>query len=187
MTKGNFTRDEWNHLLCLFNISHFSSTVCSDVVSKRKQKESGEERVTAKSRPMMSLIARAPSTLSSSASESLEKKSYGSQSLWSAKAEKYDRTGQPVVGGDASHESMHHHKQFVSSSYSTSYSGWDDDKAWLSQKWKADELMDDRTETPVVCPQRGAMPQQFIIGDDETEFDLSLGSRSFLHRVNDQV
>ena len=30
LTKGNFTRDEWNHLLCLLNISHFSSTVCSD-------------------------------------------------------------------------------------------------------------------------------------------------------------
>ena len=26
LTKGNFTRDEWNHLLCLFHISHFSST-----------------------------------------------------------------------------------------------------------------------------------------------------------------
>ena len=26
--KGNFTRDEWNHLLCLFDISHFSSTNC---------------------------------------------------------------------------------------------------------------------------------------------------------------
>ena len=26
LTKGNFTRDEWNHLQCLFNISHFSST-----------------------------------------------------------------------------------------------------------------------------------------------------------------
>ena len=25
LTKGNFTRDRWNHLLCLFNISHFSS------------------------------------------------------------------------------------------------------------------------------------------------------------------
>ena len=25
--RGNFTRDEWNHLLTLFNISHFSSTV----------------------------------------------------------------------------------------------------------------------------------------------------------------
>ena len=26
LTKGNFTRDEWNHLRHLFNISHFSST-----------------------------------------------------------------------------------------------------------------------------------------------------------------
>ena len=34
-TKGNFTRDEWNHLLCLFNISHFSSTDCSELMSKR--------------------------------------------------------------------------------------------------------------------------------------------------------
>ena len=25
LTKGSFTRDEWNHLLCLFNISQFSS------------------------------------------------------------------------------------------------------------------------------------------------------------------
>ena len=46
--------------------------------------------------------------------------------------------------------------------------------------------MDDRTVTPVVCPQRGA-PQHFVIEDDEAESDLSLGSRSFLHRVNDQV
>ena len=80
LTKENFTRDEWNHLLCLFNISHFSSTDCSDVMSKRTQQDSGEERVTAKLKPMMSLIARAPSTLSSSASESPVKKSYGSQS-----------------------------------------------------------------------------------------------------------
>ena len=169
----------------------------------------------------MSLIARAPSTLSSSASESPGKRSYESQSPWSAKAEKYDRTGQPVVGRDASHESTHHHKQVVESSYSARYSGWDDDKAWSSQEWKADKSMDDRTgqpvvtswarthevqssfshektkhfileeeEThdrkgqPVVCPQRGARPQQFIIGDDEAQLELSLGSRSFLDRVN---
>ena len=67
LTKGNFTRDEWNHLLFLFNISHFSSTDCSEVMSRRTQQDSGEEGVTAKSRPMMSLSARAPSTLSSSA------------------------------------------------------------------------------------------------------------------------
>ena len=43
LTKGNFTRDGWNHLLCLFNISHFSSTVCSDTMAKRSQQDSGEE------------------------------------------------------------------------------------------------------------------------------------------------
>ena len=70
LTKGNFTRDEWNHLLSLFNISHFSSTVCSAAMAKRIQQESGEERVTAKSRPMMNLTARMPSVVSSSTSSS---------------------------------------------------------------------------------------------------------------------
>ena len=48
LTKGNFTRDEWNHLLTLFNISHFSSTACIAAMAKRAQQESGEGRVTAK-------------------------------------------------------------------------------------------------------------------------------------------
>ena len=43
----------------------------------------------------------------------------------------------------------------------------------------------DRTERLVVCPQGGA--HQFVIENDETESELSLGSRSFLHRVTDQV
>ena len=95
-TKGNFTRDEWNHLLCLFNISHFSSTICSAAMAKRVQQDSGEERVTAKSRPMMSLVARVPSALSSSASESQGKKIYESQSRWSAKAEEMIDRGNPL-------------------------------------------------------------------------------------------
>ena len=74
LTKGNFTRDEWKHFLCLFNISHFSSTNCSEVMSKRTQKASGEERVTAKSKPMMNLVSRCsertPGVLASTASES---------------------------------------------------------------------------------------------------------------------
>ena len=135
---------------------------------------------------MMSLIARAPSNLSSSASEIPGKRSYESQNPWSAKAEEYDRTVTPVVGRDTSH-APGHHKRCGESSYSARYSGWDDDKAWSSQEWKADELMDDKTEKPVVCPQRGARAQQLIIGDDETELELSLGSRSLLDRVNDQV
>ena len=68
LTKGNFTRDEWNHLLTLFNISHFSSTACIAAMAKRAQQESGEGRVTVKSRPMMNLTARTPSFVSSSVS-----------------------------------------------------------------------------------------------------------------------
>ena len=97
LTKGNFTHDEWNHLLCLFNISHFSSTDCSEAMAKIVQQDSGEERVTAKSRPMLSLIARAPSTLSSSASESPGKRSHESQSPLSMQAEKMTERENPLL------------------------------------------------------------------------------------------
>ena len=43
LTKGNFTHGEWNHLLNLFNSSHFSSTACTAAMAKRAQQESGEE------------------------------------------------------------------------------------------------------------------------------------------------
>ena len=39
LTKGNFTRDERNHLLTLFNISHFSSTTCIAAMAKRAQEK----------------------------------------------------------------------------------------------------------------------------------------------------
>ena len=45
----------------------------------------------------------------------------------------------------------------------------------------------ERSERPDVDPQRGARPQQFIIGNDETELELSVESRSFVNRVNDHV
>ena len=79
LTERNFTRDEWNHLLTLFNISHFSSTACTAAMAKRAQQESREERVTAKSRRMMNLTARTPSAVSSSASSNPERTSYGYQ------------------------------------------------------------------------------------------------------------
>ena len=79
LTKGNFTRDEWNHLLNLFNISRFSSTARTAAMAKRAQQGSGEERVTAKSRPMMNLTARMPSVVSSSTSSNPWRTSYGYQ------------------------------------------------------------------------------------------------------------
>ena len=59
LTKRNFTRDEWNNLLHLFNISHFSSTCCTknfsliscSTMAKRIQDQKEEERVVSKSRP----------------------------------------------------------------------------------------------------------------------------------------
>ena len=120
LTKGNFTRDEWNHLLCLFNISHFSSTVCSDTMAKRSEQDSGEERVTAKSRPMINLVATTPSLVSSSTSVSPEKKYYGSQDPWSSIA-KEDRSGRLDKCTDLFEASDHYfHEPFMESFSSAS-------------------------------------------------------------------
>ena len=95
LTQGNFTRDEWNHLLCLFNISHFSSTDCSEVMSKRTQIDSGEERVTAKSKPMMNLVSRCsertPDVLPSTASERPGKTRHESPFPLSSQTEQHHR------------------------------------------------------------------------------------------------
>ena len=126
---------------------------------------------------MMNLVSRCsertPAAPSSNASESPGKIRHESQTPLSPQTEKYDRAVRPVACTDSS-----------------SCSEWKIDKTWSSKKLKSDELTDDRTERPVVCSQRA---DQFVIEDDETnscteaESDLSLGSRSFLHRVNDQV
>ena len=177
LSKGNFTRDEWNHLLCLFNISHFSSTDCSEVMSKRTQKDSGEERVTAKSKPMKNLVSRCsertPDVLASSASESARKTRCESQLPLSSRTEQHQRTG-----------------RLVEDAYSSSYSEWNVDKNWSSQEWKYDELMEVGTGRPVLFAQH---TDRFIVEDDDIDSDtvaeseMSLKSRSFLHRVNDQV
>ena len=230
LTKGNFTRDEWNHLLTLFNISHFSSTACTAAMAKRAQQESGEERVTAKSRPMMNLIARTPSHVSSSTSVSRVKRSYGSQDSWSSVAKKEERSGRPDIGTDQFKASDHdYHEQFMESFSSASYSKWDDDRAWSFQEWKTDietyersgrpdkiswrmirkvrlgfsheeirldgtaqsvgneETPRDRSGRPEIDSQEKARPQQFVIGNDEAELELSVESRSSVNRVNDQV
>ena len=127
--------------MCLFNISHFSSAESSEVMWKRTQKESGEERVTAKSRPMMNLISRsnerAPSELSSTASESPGETRHESRAPLGPQTEKYDRTERPVV-----------------CAHSSSYSECDIDKTRSSQEWKPDELMDERTVNSLLKTMR---------------------------------
>ena len=45
----------------------------------------------------------------------------------------------------------------------------------------------ERPVRPDVDSQEGAWPQQFVIGNDEAELELSVEARSFVDRVNDQV
>ena len=199
-------------------------------MAKRLQQDSGEERVTAKSRPMMSLIARVPSNVSSSTSVSPGKRSYGNQNPWSTTAEKEERPGRPDVSSDRKTAcDYYYHEQFMESFSSASYSKWDDDHASSSQEWKTDTEMcegprrpyvtswgatresqlgfsheethhdgtaqsvvnevipRERSGRPDVDPQRGAWPQQFVIGNYEVELELSVESRSFVNRVNDQM
>ena len=117
LTKRNFTRDEWNHLLTFSNISHFSSTACIAAMAKRAQQESGEGRVTAKSRPMMNLTERTPSFVSSSASSNPGRTSHGYQD-----PERYvldDRTEQPVETSRS---------DYLQKDYG---------RSWSSQEWKS--------------------------------------------------
>ena len=124
LTKGNFTRDEWNHLLCLFNISHFSSTTCLEVMSKRTEEDAGEERVTGKSKPMMNLVSpysvRDPNVIASTASERPEK----------TKSERQN-VPLPVIGASSSN-----------------YLEWNIDDKWSPQVWKSGEMLGTRTVRP---------------------------------------
>ena len=73
LSKGSFSRDEWNHLLCLFNIMNFSMYSCSHFIdflsddqvgkqsamSKRGQKTtSNEGSPTEKAKPYLVLPSR---------------------------------------------------------------------------------------------------------------------------------
>ena len=87
-----------------------------------------------------------------------------------------DRSGQPVVtswGKTRESQSSFFHEK-------TQHDG-------TAQSIVNEVILRDRSGQPVVIPQRGVRPQQFINGNDETELELSMESRSFLNRVNDQV
>ena len=111
--------------------------------------------------------------LLSTASESLGKTRHASQFPLSSRTEQHHRTC-----------------RLVEDAYSSSYSEWNVDKTWSSLEWKSDEMTEDRTGRPVVFAQH---TDRFIVENDnmdsytEAESEVSLESRLFLHRVNDQV
>ena len=228
LTKGNFTRDERNHLLCLFNISHFSSTVCSDTMAKRSQQNFGGERVTAKSRPMMNLVAGTPSHVSSSTSVSPWKRSYGSQdpgiqllrkkkdrgdlikaqiyskppiiitmiNSWKAFLQQVVQSVMTSVlgllkSGKLKLRRTNHRGDLIKTSWKMIRKVRPGHEEILlygtAQSVRNEETLRDRSGRPEINSQEEARPQQFVVGNDETELELSVESRSFVNRVDDQV
>ena len=184
LTKGTFTRDDWNHLLCLFNNGRFSSTNKCKVMSQRTQEDAGEERVTAKSKLVMNLVSRCsvrdPNVLALLHQKSLGKTRSESQIPLSSWIEQQPRT-----------------VRLVKDACSSIYSEWNTDEKWSSQDWKSDEkVLEARTERLVNEQPAGFFTQhtnKIIVDDGDmdsttvTESDLSFKTRSFLHRVNDKV
>ena len=136
---------------------------------KRTQEDAGEERVTAKFKPMMNLVsrysARDPNVLASTASESPVKTQSESQNVpLSSLNVQQTSTRRPVLGANSSE--------------------WNIDDKWSSQVWKSGEMSNTSTGRPVY--------DKFVIdvdmdSDTTAESDLSLKPRSFLNRVNDRL
>ena len=114
-------------------------------MAKRIQQESGEEGVTAKSKPMMNLTARMPTAVSSSTSSSPVKTWYGYQDPWKSVVAE-DRSGQPEKPSPPG------------------YSKLDYDRSWSSQEWKSEVTAHDRSGQPdktswsmvqQICPHHG--------------------------------
>ena len=157
LTKGNFTRDEWNHLLDLFNICHFSSTACTAAMAKRAQQESGEERVTAKSRPTMNLTARMPSVVSSSTSSNPARTWHGYQDPGKSVAVD-DRSGKlEKTFWDAMQQVRPHHEELLLDGNARSV--------------RYGEIIHDGSGKPdTVNYQEEAESETFVMGSDAAEF-----------------
>ena len=99
-------------------------------MAKRAQQGSGEERVTAKSRPMMNLTARMPSVVSSSTSSNPGRTSYGYQDPGKSVASD-DRSGKPEKPSPP-----------------PGCSKEDCGQSWSSQEWKSGAAEHDRSGKP---------------------------------------
>ena len=184
LTKEIFTRDEWNHLLCLFNISHFSSTTCAEVMSKRRRKNSGEERVTAKSKSMMNLVSRCsertPDVLASLPQEVRGQSDMKVNFLWARELSSIKEQGD----------------LFLTLTHQVTYSGmltkngllkignlmnwWKLDQGDLFMNIHPPDLFTEHTDMCII-------DDDDMDSDTVAEADMSLLSRLFLHMEIDRV
>ena len=152
-------------MLNLFHISHFNSTACIAAMAKRAQQESGEERVTAKSRPMMNLTARMPSVVSSSTSPNPGRTSYG-----------YQDPGKSVAGDDRSGKPERPSPP--------GYSKEDYGRSSSSQEWKSGAAEHDRSGKPEKTSWE--MIQQVAPSREEPLLDGTAHSVRYGEMIHDQ-
>ena len=161
LTKGNFTRDERNHLLCLLNISHVSSINKCKAMSKRAQEDTGEERVTAKSKPQDE-----PRCL-----DCIWKP--GRHQIW-----KSECTSEPVEWEQT------RTGRLVMGACSSNYSEWKNDDKWCSQGWKSGEMLGTSMRRPV---DDKFVVDIDMDSNTAAKWDFSLKSRSLANRVNNRL
>ena len=134
LTKGIFTRDEWNNLLHLFNISHssslccaknFSLISCTKTMAKRMQEPREDNRIVATSKPTAMNLAITVSTSSSSVNSPVASTSPG---ILKASSRQIGYSGKPDV---------------------RSKRNSNPDAASSSQGWRKDALLDGRSGKPV--------------------------------------
>ena len=221
LTIGNFTRDEWNHLLCLFEHQPFQfySLFWSHgkkITTRFRRRTSHSNIATKDELYCKGAIERIIFDFSKPGEEKLWK-----SKSWSTIAEKEKGSGRPDVGSDRKTASDYYHEQFIEISPQQATQSvmitilglLKSGKLILrcaNDRWKTREsqpgfshgqtqhdgtaqsivneaIPRDSPGRPDVDLQRGARPQQFFIGNDETELELSVESRSFVNQVNDQV
>ena len=156
-------------------------------MAKRAQQESGEERVTAKSRPMMNLTARTPSAVSSSASTIPVRTSYGNQDP-ARSVPSDDRTGKPEQPSPPGYSTEDYGRSWSSQEWRSGAaehdrSGKPEKTSWDMMQQVAParygELIHDRTGKPVsVNHQEQAYSENFVMRSDAAEF---------VNKVKDQV
>ena len=162
LTKGHFTRDEWNNVLYLFNTSNFSSlccaqnfslTSCTRTIAERMHEQERDNRIVAKSKPTTRNLAVSVSTSSSTVNSPIASKSPG---ILKAPCRTDGSSSRKPDARNSSH-----------------------DAASSSQGWQKDAFLDESTGKPVATEEDSVSTGEPVApgylrtprnsGDSETE------------------
>ena len=120
-------------------------------------------------------LVRKPDSFSSTDYSKLDYDRVWSSQEWKVEATTHDRSGQPDKTSWRRVQKVRpDHEEILLDG--------------TAQSVRYGETLRDRSGRPYnINSQEVARPQNFIMGNDETELELSVESRSFVNRVNDQV